>query len=227
MLSMTIDGKPVDTRDTFDVVNPATGAVEAQAPECTPEQLDQAMTSAARAQKSWKRDDEARRRTLRDLADAVDAHQEELTALLVQETGKPRAVAAHLLPHRRRAAACPARRPPRRRPRTRPARRPAGTRTPRPSPASRSREPSPPAHRVRHRSPGAAARSIQHYGAAQHGVHDHSTIPIVFGPVRDNTPSLLTSGHAVESRTWARGSGAGFRPVDGTGPGVHPAGHGA
>ncbi|MEF9901678.1 aldehyde dehydrogenase family protein [Streptomyces sp. P9-A2] len=94
MLSMTIDGKPVDTRDTFDVVNPATGAVEAQAPECTPEQLDQAMTSAARAQTSWKRDDDARRQTLRDLADAVDAHQEELTALLIQETGKPRAVAA-------------------------------------------------------------------------------------------------------------------------------------
>ncbi|MFF0110119.1 aldehyde dehydrogenase family protein [Streptomyces hirsutus] len=94
MLSMTIDGKPVDARDTFDVVNPATGAVEAQAPECTPEQLDQAMTSAARAQTSWKRDDDARRRNLRDLADAVDAHQEELTALLIQETGKPRAVAA-------------------------------------------------------------------------------------------------------------------------------------
>ncbi|MFE9924370.1 aldehyde dehydrogenase family protein [Streptomyces sp. NPDC005774] len=94
MLSMTIDGKPVDTRDTFDVVNPATGIVEAQAPECTPEQLDQAMTSAARAQTSWKRDDDARRQALRDLADAVDAHQEELTALLIQETGKPRAVAA-------------------------------------------------------------------------------------------------------------------------------------
>ncbi|MEU6525021.1 aldehyde dehydrogenase family protein [Streptomyces sp. NPDC046924] len=94
MLSMTIDGKPVDARDTFDVVNPATGAVEAQAPECTAEQLDQAMASAARAQTSWKRDDDARRRTLRDLADAVDAHQEELTALLIQETGKPRAVAA-------------------------------------------------------------------------------------------------------------------------------------
>ncbi len=49
----------------------------------------------------------------------------------------------------------------------------------------------------------AAARSIQHYGAARHGVHDHSTVPMVFGPDRDNTPSLLTSGHAVESRTSA------------------------
>lgn len=94
MLSMTIDGKPVDTRDTFDVVNPATGAVEAQAPECTPEQLDQAMESAARAQTAWKRDDDTRRQALRDLADAVDAHQDELTTLLIQETGKPRGVAA-------------------------------------------------------------------------------------------------------------------------------------
>ncbi len=46
---------------------------------------------------------------------------------------------------------------------------------------------------------GAAARSIQHYGAAQHGVHDHSTVPMLFGPHRENTSSLLTSGHAVES----------------------------
>lgn len=40
MLNMTIDGKPAETLDTFDVVNPATGLVEAQAPECTQEQLD-------------------------------------------------------------------------------------------------------------------------------------------------------------------------------------------
>ena len=81
-----------------------------------------------------------------------------------------------------------------------PSRPPTGPRTPWPSLVSRSREPSPPAHRVRHRSPGAAARSIQHYGAAQHGVHDHSTVPMVFGPDRDNTSSLLTRGHVVESR---------------------------
>lgn len=94
MLSMTIDGKPAETIETFDVVNPATGLVEAQAPECTPAQLDDAMASAAQAFTTWKLDDGVRRQALRDLADAIDAHQEELAALLVQETGKPLAVAA-------------------------------------------------------------------------------------------------------------------------------------
>ncbi|TYL55462.1 aldehyde dehydrogenase family protein [Nocardioides sp. BGMRC 2183] len=94
MLNMTIDGKSVDTFATFDVVNPATGLVEAQAPECTPEQLDQAMGSARAAHTDWRRDDDARRAALHALADAVDGRQEELTKLLIQETGKPLAVAA-------------------------------------------------------------------------------------------------------------------------------------
>ncbi|GAA1518313.1 aldehyde dehydrogenase family protein [Nocardioides humi] len=94
MLSMTIDGKPVDTIDAFDVVNPATGQVEAQAPECAPEQLDRAMASAQTAFGEWRRDDDARRTAMHALADAVDARQGELTELLVQETGKPLGVAA-------------------------------------------------------------------------------------------------------------------------------------
>lgn len=94
MLSMTIDGKPVVSSATFDVVNPATGLVETQAPECTSAQLDQAMSGAAEAFRTWRRDDEARRAALRALADAVEARREELTKLLVQETGKPHALAA-------------------------------------------------------------------------------------------------------------------------------------
>src|SRR5689334_25331927 len=100
-------------------------------------------------------------------------------------------------------------------------RRPTGPRTPWPSLVSRSREPSPPAHRVRHRSPAAAARSIQHYGAAQHGVHDHSTVPAFFGPHRDDTSSLLTSQHTVESRTPTTVSGLNLS-VDSAGARVQP-----
>jgi acyl-CoA reductase-like NAD-dependent aldehyde dehydrogenase len=70
MLSMTIDGKPAHTLATFDVVNPATGLVEAQALDCTPEQLDQAMESAEHAFTTWKRDDDTRRQALRDPAHA-------------------------------------------------------------------------------------------------------------------------------------------------------------
>src|SRR5690606_14010400 len=83
------------------------------------------------------------------------------------------------------------------------------------------REPSPPAHRVRHRSPGAAARSIQHYGAAQHGVHDHSSVPLLFGPGHENTPSLLTSGHAVEPPSPAPVADTN-RPFDSRRGRVHP-----
>ena len=94
MLDMTIDGKAAATHARFGVVNPATGAVEAQAPACTPEQLDEAMAAAAAAYRWWRRDDDARRAALRSLADAVDANQAELTRLLILETGKPTAIAA-------------------------------------------------------------------------------------------------------------------------------------
>lgn len=94
MLDMTIDGKAADTLASFGVVNPATGAVEAEAPACAPEQLDDAMAAAAAAYRSWRRDDDARRAALRALADAVDANQAELTRLLMLETGKPTAIAA-------------------------------------------------------------------------------------------------------------------------------------
>ena len=94
MLSMTIDGKPAQTVASFDVINPATGAAEATAPDCTAGQLDEAMSAAAAAYQTWRRDEDARRQALRDLADAVDAHQAELTRLLILETGKPTAVAS-------------------------------------------------------------------------------------------------------------------------------------
>lgn len=95
MISMTINGKPAETRDRFDVVNPATGAVEAQAPECTPEQLDEAMASAANAFEMWKRsDDETRREVLRNIATAIEQNKSELDRLLVLESGKPAMLAS-------------------------------------------------------------------------------------------------------------------------------------
>ncbi len=73
---------------------------------------------------------------------------------------------------------------------------------------------------------GAAARSIQHYGAAQHGVHDHSTVPMVFGPDRDNTSSLLTSGHGIESRSSTTATGLN-QLARGSGPGAGAFRHGS
>ena len=93
MQAMTIDGKAVAAERAFDVVDPAVGEVTAQAPDCTPEQLDRAVTAAARAQREWRTDEEARRKAMLALADAIVAASGELTATLSRETGKPLAVA--------------------------------------------------------------------------------------------------------------------------------------
>ena len=41
--AMTIDGQRVEGEQFFPVINPATGAAFAEAPDCTPAQLDLAM----------------------------------------------------------------------------------------------------------------------------------------------------------------------------------------
>jgi acyl-CoA reductase-like NAD-dependent aldehyde dehydrogenase len=94
VFTMTIDGKPAPTEASFGVVNPASGEVEERAPDCTPEQLDSAMSSAQRAFTSWRRDPEARQAAMIELAKALLANADELTTALVGETGKPMATAA-------------------------------------------------------------------------------------------------------------------------------------
>jgi acyl-CoA reductase-like NAD-dependent aldehyde dehydrogenase len=88
---MSIDGKLVTTEKTFDVYNPATNAVLAQAPKGTPEQLEAAVASAKKAFPSWAALSwQARSEYISRFADALDACKEELTTLLTLEQGKPR-----------------------------------------------------------------------------------------------------------------------------------------
>jgi acyl-CoA reductase-like NAD-dependent aldehyde dehydrogenase len=91
---MTIDGKPAESVSTFGVVNPATGEIAGQAPDCTPDQLDTAMASAANAYVSWSKDADLRRTAMNDLAAAIMAAADDLTVALQLETGKPTPVAA-------------------------------------------------------------------------------------------------------------------------------------
>ncbi|WP_214326658.1 aldehyde dehydrogenase family protein [Nonomuraea sediminis] len=86
---MTIGGARVATKDTFGVVNPATGEVHAQAPECTHDQLDQAMSAAAEAYRSWRTDEAARRKALHAAGDLLMARSAELAPILTAEQGKP------------------------------------------------------------------------------------------------------------------------------------------
>jgi acyl-CoA reductase-like NAD-dependent aldehyde dehydrogenase len=92
--TMTIDGKAAKAERTFGVINPATGAVFAQAPDASKADLDAAMDAAQRAFRTFRRDEGKRRDLLRACAGAVKEHAAELAALLVQEQGKPSAGAA-------------------------------------------------------------------------------------------------------------------------------------
>ena len=92
-LGMTIDGKPVRGTASFGVVNPATGEVFAQAPECTRAELDAAFESAARTQRAWRHDEPRRREALRACAAALDARTAEIAPILTREQGKPLAQA--------------------------------------------------------------------------------------------------------------------------------------
>jgi len=90
---MTIDGKAVSSKESFGVIDPSRGSAFAKAPECTREQLDAAMDSAATAFRPWSRDEARRRQVLRECAAALRARVEELARVLTQEQGKPLAKA--------------------------------------------------------------------------------------------------------------------------------------
>lgn len=87
--AMTITGKPEASKETFPVLNPANGQVIAHAPECTPELLDAAVTSANEAREPWLADPVARSSALLDIAARVEGNLEELAALITEEQGKP------------------------------------------------------------------------------------------------------------------------------------------
>ena len=87
--TLTIDGKGVPGAGSFGVINPATGKVFAHAPECSRQQLDDAMEAAHRAFGPWQRDEARRRQALVACADALQARIGELAPILTQEQGKP------------------------------------------------------------------------------------------------------------------------------------------
>ncbi len=86
---MSIDGKPTDGSDQFDVINPASEAVFDRAPQCSHEQLDAAMNAAQRAFGGWHRDETKRRQAIVKGAEILAAHGEQLARTLTQEQGKP------------------------------------------------------------------------------------------------------------------------------------------
>jgi acyl-CoA reductase-like NAD-dependent aldehyde dehydrogenase len=91
--TMSIDGEQRAAAETFGVINPATEEVFAEAPACSPQQLDAAVAAAGRAFASWRRDAEARREAMRKAADRLQARAGEIARTLTLEQGKPLALA--------------------------------------------------------------------------------------------------------------------------------------
>lgn len=87
---MTIGGRMVAADRSIDVINPATGAVFAEAPDCSAEQLDAAVESARAAFKGWRDTPlEDRQALLRKAARVIEAHSDELARLFTMEQGRP------------------------------------------------------------------------------------------------------------------------------------------
>lgn len=90
---MTINGERVAGAGTFGVINPATGQVHAEAPDCSAEQLDAAFDAAAKAFIEWRSDEDARRAALKAAAKALMKASDRIGPVLTAEQGKPLAAA--------------------------------------------------------------------------------------------------------------------------------------
>eukprot|EP01059_Diplonema_ambulator_P011767 TRINITY_DN217_c0_g1_i3.p2 TRINITY_DN217_c0_g1~~TRINITY_DN217_c0_g1_i3.p2 ORF type:complete len:293 (+),score=112.02 TRINITY_DN217_c0_g1_i3:56-934(+) len=88
---MLINGELVDAKETFDVINPATGKAFAKAPHCDAADVDAAVAAAVAAYPSWRDTPIEERRACWEKALGVLAeHKNAITELLCKEQGKPK-----------------------------------------------------------------------------------------------------------------------------------------
>ncbi|HAY07849.1 MAG TPA: aldehyde dehydrogenase family protein [Hyphomonas sp.] len=88
--TMTINGKGVISPSQIDVVNPATGVSFASAPDCTEAQLNEAVSSAKAAFRTWKKVPIAERQAMvRKAGEVLAAHADDLARLFTREQGRP------------------------------------------------------------------------------------------------------------------------------------------
>src|SRR4029453_1492342 len=92
-VSMIIDGERRAAPSTFGVINPATGDVHAEAPDCSKEQLDEAFDAAAKAFIDWRQDEDARRNALREASGLLFGAGERIGPGVTAEQGKALAAA--------------------------------------------------------------------------------------------------------------------------------------
>jgi aldehyde dehydrogenase (NAD+) len=89
---LLIDGRLVDTKEHFESLNPATGAVLGHAPDATPADAEAAISAAHRAfgTTDWATDRDLRIRCLDQLHQALLDQVEELRELTIAEAGATR-----------------------------------------------------------------------------------------------------------------------------------------
>jgi len=87
---MIINGKGVSSDAFVDVVNPATGEAFAKVPDCSKDQLDQAVKAAQEAFKGWKNVPiEERQDLLRKAGTVLMENAKELSHIFTREQGRP------------------------------------------------------------------------------------------------------------------------------------------
>jgi acyl-CoA reductase-like NAD-dependent aldehyde dehydrogenase len=86
---MLIDGRTVNTSDQDPVINPAFGEPFATCARATKAHVDEAVGAAARAFKTWRKDEALRREKLNACAATLQAKAGEIAPVLSQEQGKP------------------------------------------------------------------------------------------------------------------------------------------
>src|SRR5262245_41798096 len=87
---LLIGGRLVEGAGALDVINPATGRTLTVAPRADRAQLDQAVAAAKAAFSTWSATPLRQRGALLvELADALEAEQDDFACLLTQEQGKP------------------------------------------------------------------------------------------------------------------------------------------
>src|SRR5918997_6399882 len=87
-----INGELVDSvsGETYDIVDPTTGEVYAQAPKSGAEDVDRAYAAADAAFEAWgSSTPQERSNALLKIADAIDARVEEINRVECKDTGKP------------------------------------------------------------------------------------------------------------------------------------------
>ncbi|MBD3666393.1 MAG: aldehyde dehydrogenase family protein, partial [Kangiella sp.] len=87
---LLINGEMVDGDQTMEVINPATEQPVATCARASEAQLNAAVAAAKAAFPGWAATPiDERKKAVNAIADAIEAHGEELARLLVQEQGKP------------------------------------------------------------------------------------------------------------------------------------------